>query len=773
MMNPAADIMNQSADYWFKDIGVNIVRANTKEKKTYENWSQWQDQPIPYELHEERKQNGYYSNGLAIIPGKIWRGPFAGKYLVAIDLDNRKAIEEFCRNNLERLKQTTLVEQTSNPDKMHIYFIVEKEIPNKASDKTNTVTLAKINANEVPALEVKSKSNGIMFCANSPHQNDGSYQIKGTLKPLVFDAWGIQEQISILCDKYHIPYGSTNNKNNNTNPNNEVIISPSIQELFTPGTKILEGHNRHLGILRVMGSLLIKNMGYLTLEEIKEHAQKRNLELCVPPIDEKDFDRQWKQALDFANKKIKEREEAKQKQEQKQDQNNNNTTSKTKLEKIDPIEEAVRLLMAKHRFATIWETKEILYYDEDKGVYVKDGERLIEEEVDRTFGFDLRTAGISEVMKFIMRKTYVKMEEFDSNIYIINLKNGLYNWKTDEFLPHTPDYYSLNQIPVKYDRYARPKLFLKFLREVLYQQDIRTAVELIAYTFVRKNIFEYYFILIGIGANGKSVFIGILSNLHGKNNISNVSLKSLTNDNDRFALFDMVKKTVNVDIELSNANVKDVSLLKKLTGTQPMRVQQKGQSAFEIELFAKQIFSTNEMPNIADNTDARFRREIPLSFPLQFEGKNEDRNLLNKIVKNEEEMSGIFNVVVNSLKTINKNNEIHVNAATIKERRAKAKLTQNPIKTFLEDALAKEPKEDDFETSKDLYDAFYRFCKHNKLQIEGSDAFSEILGREYTHILKKDRKTIEGKKKTIWTCKLVKWKNADDPAQSTLTGEED
>ena len=773
MMNPAADIMNQSADYWFKDIGVNIVRANTKEKKTYENWSQWQDQPIPYELHEERKQNGYYSNGLAIIPGKIWRGPFAGKYLVAIDLDNRKAIEEFCRNNLERLKQTTLVEQTSNPDKMHIYFIVEKEIPNKASDKTNTVTLAKINANEVPALEVKSKSNGIMFCANSPHQNDGSYQIKGTLKPQVFDAWGIQEQISILCDKYHIPYGSTNNKNNNTNPNNEVIISPSIQELFTPGTKILEGHNRHLGILRVMGSLLIKNMGYLTLEEIKEHAQKRNLELCVPPIDEKDFDRQWKQALDFANKKIKEREEAKQKQEQKQDQNNNNTTSKTKLEKIDPIEEAVRLLMAKHRFATIWENKEILYYDEDKGVYVKDGERLIEEEVDRTFGFDLRTAGISEVMKFIMRKTYVKMEEFDSNIYIINLKNGLYNWKTDEFLPHTPDYYSLNQIPVKYDRYARPKLFLKFLREVLYQQDIRTAVELIAYTFVRKNIFEYYFILIGIGANGKSVFIGILSNLHGKNNISNVSLKSLTNDNDRFALFDMVKKTVNVDIELSNANVKDVSLLKKLTGTQPMRVQQKGQPAFEIELFAKQIFSTNEMPNIADNTDARFRREIPLSFPLQFEGKNEDRNLLNKIVKNEEEMSGIFNLVVNSLKTINKNNEIHVNAATIKERRAKAKLTQNPIKTFLEDALAKEPKEDDFETSKDLYDAFYRFCKHNKLQIEGSDAFSEILGREYTHILKKDRKTIECKKKTIWTCKLVKWKNADDPAQSTLTGEED
>ena len=57
-----------------------------------------------------------------------------------------------------------------------------------------------------------------------------------------------------------------------------------------------------------------------------------------------------------------------------------------------------------------------------------------------------------------------------------------------------------------------------------------------AYTFVRKNIFEYYFILIGIGANGKSVFIGILSNLHGLKNIGNVSLKSIATE--RFATVD-------------------------------------------------------------------------------------------------------------------------------------------------------------------------------------------------------------------------------------------
>jgi hypothetical protein len=71
-------------------------------------------------------------------------------------------------------------------------------------------------------------------------------------------------------------------------------------------------------------------------------------------------------------------------------------------------------------------------------------------------------------------------------------------------------------------------------------------------------------------------------------------------------------------------------------------------------------------------------------------------------------------------------------------------------------------------TGKDLYDVFYRFCKNNKLQILDCDAFSKILGKDYKNILKKDRKTIAGKRITIWKCKLVKWKNTDDPSQITL-----
>ncbi|HEX5187323.1 MAG TPA: bifunctional DNA primase/polymerase, partial [Nitrososphaeraceae archaeon] len=523
-MTPQSTVLNDWSDYWFYEIGVNIIPANTREKNTFVGWSEFQDKSIPEQVHEARKKSGHYNNGIALIPGKLWRGPYAEKYLVAIDLDNNKAIEEFCRNNLEKIKQQTIVEQTANPEKMHLYFIVDREIPNKSSDKVDLTKATKIQANEIPALEVKSNGKGLMFCAYSPHKNGSNYQIKGTLKPQVFEAWGIQEQIGIICDKYNIPYGSSNSGNDC------AYIGLSIQELFTPGTKILEGHNRHLGILRVMDSLLLKNMGLLTLEQIKELAYQRNQQLCVPPLDNKELDRQWKQALEYANRKKEEREHLavkKQHLEQNHDQNNNdnendndNNNTKTKtLDKQDLIEEATRLLISLHRFLTIEESKDILFYDDEKGVYVKGGEILIEKELEKVFEFRLRTSDITEIKNHIMRRTYVRTEQFDADLDIINLKNGLYNWRTNEFSPHTPDYYSLNQKPIKYNPDAEPKLFLKFLNEVLYQEDITTAKELMAYTFIRKNLFEYYFILIGKGANGKSVFVGILSHLHGLNNI--------------------------------------------------------------------------------------------------------------------------------------------------------------------------------------------------------------------------------------------------------------
>ena len=107
------------------------------------------------------------------------------------------------------------------------------------------------------------------------------------------------------------------------------------------------------------------------------------------------------------------------------------------------------------------------------------------------------------------------------------MKNGLYNIKTGEFREHSPDYLSMIQIPVIYDSKAKPKLFGKFLSEVIYPTEIRTAIEMVAYTFLRDNPYEIINILFGYGGNGKSVFTGVLTSIHGNQNVSNVPLHAM------------------------------------------------------------------------------------------------------------------------------------------------------------------------------------------------------------------------------------------------------
>jgi putative DNA primase/helicase len=94
-----------------------------------------------------------------------------------------------------------------------------------------------------------------------------------------------------------------------------------------------------------------------------------------------------------------------------------------KLNANQIIEEASESIMQQYRFITIEETGEIWYYKD--GVYVQAGDILIAKECEKMFDYDLNTERLSQIKGHIMRRTYHKHEELDSDINIINLKNGL------------------------------------------------------------------------------------------------------------------------------------------------------------------------------------------------------------------------------------------------------------------------------------------------------------------------------------------------------------
>jgi hypothetical protein len=208
--------VNEWADHWRHSIGVNVIPADTKNKVPLIKWSDYQSRPVPEEQHEFWKRNNSFSKGIALIPGIIWHNDTKkGLYLNFIDLDNEKAIEEFCNINgnsttLENLAKRIIIEQHLDElTKAHAYVYSRHPFRKKSSDRISNLS-SKIDSNEIPAIEVKGLGeHGIAYCTPSPHMNGNSYQILGTLEPDEVDDLTAILIISVRNIQFHISMKAT------------------------------------------------------------------------------------------------------------------------------------------------------------------------------------------------------------------------------------------------------------------------------------------------------------------------------------------------------------------------------------------------------------------------------------------------------------------------------------------------------------------------------------------------------------------------------------
>jgi len=305
MITKRPESNNEWADFWRYQIGVNAIPADTRNKIPTENWKQYQSGPILEVQHNKWKQENAFKDGMAIIAGKVWHNAAKKNlYLILVDLDNQKAIDEFCTRNgvmtpLSELAKSLIVEQHKDqPDKAHIIFYATHQFPKKSSDVGIATLSTKLDTNKVPAIEVKGAGeHGLLFCTHSPHKNGYDYEIieDGTLEPLTVD--GFETHINNICSKYGIRY-----LNDNGNGSGKSLTP--IGELFNGDTKIYEGHNRHEALLRVMESLLRRNYGILTEAQIMPLAANWNQEHCIPPLDRTEENKQWHDAVKFIEQQM-------------------------------------------------------------------------------------------------------------------------------------------------------------------------------------------------------------------------------------------------------------------------------------------------------------------------------------------------------------------------------------------------------------------------------------------------------------------------------------
>lgn len=203
----------------------------------------------------------------------------------------------------------------------------------------------------------------------------------------------------------------------------------------------------------------------------------------------------------------------------------------------------------------------------------------------------------------------------------ICFKNGMYDCKTKQLLPHSPKYLCINQIPHKYEpnaKYEGTKTegYLHFICE---EQDSREMLlQFIGYSLTKDVGQQKFLVLNGEGGTGKSTVIRLIEALVGSSNVSNISLTDLQQ---RFASFGLMGKLLNSCADLEIQALEDTSIIKKILGEDTLRAEQKGRDAISFKSYAKLVFSTNELPLVkAEKTNGFYRRLLVLTMnkvPLQ------------------------------------------------------------------------------------------------------------------------------------------------------------
>lgn len=738
-------------------LGFSVIPLINGTKKPAIKWLRYRtttvDQQQIYKWFEHSNAD------IAIITGLV-------SCIVEFDIDGQVATDHFL-NTVEnildedirnKIKNTTKI-KTGNGNINYILGLNATDFPNGEVIKSSVLWRGKENHSEISL-----KADGAYAVAPPSEGSTGQrYELIGGIKPEVLSKQQLVTLIAALKrkDKSVIKNGRTNRTHHIPEVKISEIIS-LIKPYYRLGLRndfvmYLSGWLRKEGIVVDDARKIVEGIDG---EDGEKTARLRTLEETYKKEDLIDV-KGYSGLLEILTNELQDKIQARKLLDDVQGLVHDDL--QTDSEKIDEtqrdiIREASEAIMDKHRFITIEETREIWYYR--GGVYVPGGEILIEKEAEKIYEYSIANRHLSEIKGHIMRSTYHPREDIDSDLYVINLKNGLYDLRSGDFNQHSPDYLSISQLPVSYIPKAKPKLFGKFLREVLYPSEIRTAVELMAYTLYHDNPFELITILFGYGANGKSVFTGLLTALHGTKNVSNVPLSAMLND--KFALSDLEGKSANIDTELTGTAIRDTSVLKKLTGRQATRIQRKNQRAYDSILSAKLFFSANKIPEVYDESDAFFRRKIILSFPNRFEGSKDDPELLKRLTTSEE-LSGIFNVLTIALRRLLNRNQIFVNEKTIEERRERYMLAVSPIEAFLKDAVAEDSIATDSTSKEAFYQAYKRFCNTYGLAIQSKESLGKILKSKF-----EEGRESSGERRTVWKGIKLALKYHIDLRQETL-----
>lgn len=260
----------------------------------------------------------------------------------------------------------------------------------------------------------------------------------------------------------------------------------------------------------------------------------------------------------------------------------------------------------------------------------------------------ITNALVDSVTGLIRKEAFRRDHQFNIGCSeVVNTLSGELELTASGWLqcPHRREHYRTTLIPVRYDPTAQAPRFVQFLWDVFRDDGdapdkIRAVLQLIGYTLMAHARQEKFVLLIGNGANGKSVLLRVIEALVGRENVAGVKPSQFDNKWQRAHLH---MKLANIVSELPEGKMIADDELKAIVSGEISTVERKNRDPFDMRAFATCWFGTNHMPHTRDFSDGLYRRAVIVPFNRRFAEHEQDKHLADKLIT---ELPGILNLAL-------------------------------------------------------------------------------------------------------------------------------
>jgi P4 family phage/plasmid primase-like protien len=339
--------------------------------------------------------------------------------------------------------------------------------------------------------------------------------------------------------------------------------------------------------------------------------------------------------------------------------------------------------------------------------------------------FDIATSKkFSGIIKFISMNPLVhKTEsEFDFDDYLLNTKGVIYNLKTMESKPATPE------IPMKMSTGVRPKniptpVFDGFLSQISNGDPSMEAylLRFMGYALTGSTQEQIFLDFFGSGKNGKSTFIETILYIFGSyaTTVSDDLIIDKGNPSkSENAAADLYNKRLATLADCNYGTLND-SMIKRVTGGDTIRGRHLYRDSFEFRPKPKLIIGTNKKLHLRD-TGESIKRRLRL-VPFDFRVAQKDGELGEKL---KTEAEGILYKLIHEAYDYIRTKKIPF-CARIEKASQQYISEENPFDAFFNECLDFNPA---FSVKTvDVWDAYRSWAEANDMKAQKKQALIQEL----------------------------------------------